>query len=147
MNYRAVSIARSWLGTPYLEGASVRGVGADCAGLLEGIGRELGVVLPSRGEAGFDLLFAAKSCSIVQDELLPGCILLLAEAPNGIPLHCAVMSDQHTLIHAHWRVGTVENRFGSWFARRVTHVFAWPNDANSSAQIKPLTFYQHQGST
>ena len=33
--------ARSWLGTPYHDQASVKGVGCDCAGLARGIWREV----------------------------------------------------------------------------------------------------------
>jgi len=36
-----VKAARSWLGTPYHHQASVKGVGADCLGLIRGIWREL----------------------------------------------------------------------------------------------------------
>lgn len=38
---RVVQEARTWIGTPYLHGASVRGAGCDCLGLLRGIWREL----------------------------------------------------------------------------------------------------------
>ena len=38
---RIVALARAWLGTPYHHQASVRGVGADCVGLVRGIWREL----------------------------------------------------------------------------------------------------------
>jgi len=34
-------IARSWIGTPYVHQASVKGVGCDCLGLLRGVWREL----------------------------------------------------------------------------------------------------------
>ena len=38
---RVVELARSWIGTPYVHQASVRGVGCDCLGLLRGVWREL----------------------------------------------------------------------------------------------------------
>src|SRR5471030_1040572 len=44
-----VRIARSWIGTPYLHQASVKGAGCDCLGLLRGVWREL------RGEEPEDL--------------------------------------------------------------------------------------------
>ena len=40
--------ARSWIGTPYLHQASVRGAGADCLGLLRGVWR---VVIGAEPEA------------------------------------------------------------------------------------------------
>ena len=38
---RIVAIARGWLGTPYHHGASLKGAGTDCLGLVRGIWREL----------------------------------------------------------------------------------------------------------
>ena len=37
---RVIAIARSWLGTPYHDQASLRGVGCDCLGLARGVWRE-----------------------------------------------------------------------------------------------------------
>ena len=36
-----IAIARSWLGTPYHDQASLRGVGCDCLGLARGVWREV----------------------------------------------------------------------------------------------------------
>lgn len=36
-----IAIARSWLGTPYHDQASLRGVGCDCLGLARGVWREI----------------------------------------------------------------------------------------------------------
>ncbi len=41
-----VAQAREWLGTPYHHQARLRGVGVDCAGLVIGVARELGMVAP-----------------------------------------------------------------------------------------------------
>lgn len=38
-----VAEARSWIGTPWLHQASVRGAGCDCIGLIVGVGAALGV--------------------------------------------------------------------------------------------------------
>jgi len=38
---RVIAIARSWLGTPYHDQASLRGVGCDCLGLARGVWREV----------------------------------------------------------------------------------------------------------
>ena len=38
---RAAAAARSWLGTPYHDQASLRGVGCDCLGLARGVWREI----------------------------------------------------------------------------------------------------------
>jgi NlpC/P60 family putative phage cell wall peptidase len=39
--FRVIAIARSWLGTPYHDQASLRGVGCDCLGLARGVWREV----------------------------------------------------------------------------------------------------------
>lgn len=41
---RVVEIARTWIGTPYLSNAMVRGAGVDCAMLLIGVYREAGLL-------------------------------------------------------------------------------------------------------
>ncbi|MEH0072933.1 hypothetical protein V6L77_26275 [Pannonibacter sp. Pt2-lr] len=38
---RVIVAARSWLGTPYHNQASLRGVGCDCLGLARGVWREV----------------------------------------------------------------------------------------------------------
>lgn len=40
---QVVTEARSWLGTPFHWQASLKGVGADCRGLVVGVARELGL--------------------------------------------------------------------------------------------------------
>ncbi|MEM8851736.1 MAG: peptidase [Pseudomonadota bacterium] len=37
----AAEVARTWLGTPYVHQASVKGAGTDCLGLVRGVWREL----------------------------------------------------------------------------------------------------------
>jgi NlpC/P60 family putative phage cell wall peptidase len=126
MSVSAISIARDWLGTPFQEGASVLGIGCDCAGLMEAIARALEIVHPDRSSVQSDILAAARAFMVESDQARAGCIVLLSADPGGPPLHAALVTEAETLIHAHWSVGVVENRFGSWFQRRVTHVFDWP---------------------
>ena len=38
---RVIATARGWLGTPYHDQASLRGVGCDCLGLARGVWREV----------------------------------------------------------------------------------------------------------
>jgi cell wall-associated NlpC family hydrolase len=118
--------ARSWLGTPFAAGASVKSVGADCAGLVEGVARDLGVRLPARTDAGDDLVWAATHSLRQIERVEAGALILIAKDPGGPPLHAAFVTDTETIIHAHWRAGVVENRYGAWFVRRTTHIFAWP---------------------
>jgi NlpC/P60 family putative phage cell wall peptidase len=120
-----VAIARTWIGTPFQARASVRGVGADCAGLIEGVGRGLGLAYPTRAQVEDDFVRAALACMVEVETPTPGVIILLSAQPAGPPIHAAIVTDTNTIIHAHWRAGIVENRFGAWFAARVSHVFTW----------------------
>ncbi len=38
-----ITVAKSWLGTPYLDQARLKGVGADCIGFIVGILTDLGI--------------------------------------------------------------------------------------------------------
>jgi NlpC/P60 family putative phage cell wall peptidase len=121
-----VAIARTWLGTPFQAHASVKGVGADCAGLIEGVARELGIAYPARNAVEGDFVRAALECLVAVASPQAGNIILLSAQPAGPPVHAAIITQTNTIIHAHWRAGIIENRFGNWFAARVSHIFAWP---------------------
>lgn len=41
-----VTAARTWIDTPFHHAARSKGIGVDCAGLLVGVARELGLVAP-----------------------------------------------------------------------------------------------------
>jgi NlpC/P60 family putative phage cell wall peptidase len=127
-----VARLRAWLGTPYLAGASQRGVATDCVGLIEGLARDQGIALPSRPRRTQDLLSAAAQFLRPSSTLAPGCIILLAQQPGGPPVHAGIMVAPDRFIHAHWTAGVVENRYGCWFQRRTSHVFAWPDGEASS---------------
>lgn len=50
---QVVAEARTWIGTPYQHQARVKGVGVDCAGLLIGVARALGLVSPDFDVNGY----------------------------------------------------------------------------------------------
>jgi cell wall-associated NlpC family hydrolase len=52
---RAIGLARAWLGTPFRAGASVQGVGTDCAGLIEGIASALDIPFPHGPQSNMTL--------------------------------------------------------------------------------------------
>ncbi|MEN9855447.1 MAG: hypothetical protein RL186_1281 [Pseudomonadota bacterium] len=202
MRQRIVDQARLWLGTPFVDGAAVRGIGADCAGLIEGLVAELAdnlggegastlsspalagevgakrsegatlsantpsvsfadsspvergsntapiaeaqqqpiplPALPTRAAMRDDVLNAARHLLVPVTDRPPqaGDILLLAQEPAGPPVHLCLMTNSDTIIHAHWRAGVVENRFGNWFQARVTHMFTWPDFGPNPPQDK-----------
>jgi NlpC/P60 family putative phage cell wall peptidase len=119
--------ARSWLGTPFMDGASVKGAGCDCIGLMEALGRAAGVPIPERGtqslEAGLGSVLRRRRAGA---RPRPGDVILLARERGGPPQHAALVTASGTLIHAHWSQGVVENSYGRWFQERTVAVFTWP---------------------
>ena len=71
MSHLVLIEARRWLGTPFMAGASVRGVGCDCAGLIEGVARELGLAYPKREAVKHDILQAAVAFMVAVDTPIP----------------------------------------------------------------------------
>jgi len=133
MRTEAMRLARAWLGTPYVEGASQCGVATDCVGLIEGVARDLGLKAPSRIALKHDLVAAAYLFLEPCEEPSPGCVILFAQSPGGVAVHAGLMGEAERFIHAHWTAGIVENRYGNWFKARTTHVFDWP-DSNALTQ-------------
>lgn len=118
-----VRIARSWIGTPYVHQASLKGVGCDCLGLLRGIWRELRGEEPEEippysldwAEAtGAETLYMAlaRHCREVAlppftggvppqagrgaelDPLQPGNIALFRMLPRGPAKHCGIVGER-----------------------------------------------------
>lgn len=115
MEIDVVRIARSWIGTPYVHQASVRGVGCDCLGLLRGIWRELRgdepesapPYSPDWAEATrTETLYTALSRHLRAIEiaaLAPGDVALFRMLRGGPAKHCGIFSaldGAPSLIHA-----------------------------------------------
>lgn len=100
---RIVSIARSWIGTPYVHQGSLKGVGCDCLGLLRGIWRELYGEEPEEippysldwAEAtGAETLYTAvarHAREIGTERIAPGDIALFRMAARGPAKHCGIV--------------------------------------------------------
>jgi NlpC/P60 family putative phage cell wall peptidase len=143
MKEPVVTAARSWLGTPYRHQASVKGVGADCLGLVRGIWRELigrepepvPPYGPDWAEVGGEetLLATARRWLVEQpvDQAAPGDVLLFRMAPGCAVKHCAILSAvdgvEPRMIHAYWGRAVVESWMGPWWRRRLAAVFTWPD--------------------
>jgi len=103
-----VRLARTWLGTPYVHQASVKGVGCDCLGLLRGVWREL------RGEEPEDTppyspdwaeatrvetLYRALSRHLTEIDpahIAPGDVALFRMLPRAPAKHCGIVGYQVT---------------------------------------------------
>jgi NlpC/P60 family putative phage cell wall peptidase len=138
----AVAAARGWLGTPYRHQASVRGVGADCLGLVRGVWREVVGEEPQAVPAyaadwaevgGEEILLDAAGRwlrAVSVEEMRPGDVLLFRMAEGAAVKHCAVLSDvggpEPRMIHAYWGRAVVESWMGAWWRKRLAAVFRLP---------------------
>ena len=137
-----VQSARGWLGTPYRHGASVKGAGADCLGLVRGVWREVVGEEPETptpygadwAEVGGEerLLEAARRwlVEVPVETMRPGDVLLFRMSPGAMVKHCAILSDtagsEPRIIHAYWGRAVVESWMGPWWRRRLAAVLRWP---------------------
>ena len=133
-----VLAARRWIGTPYHHQASVRGVGADCLGLIRGMWRDLygeeGEHPPgcSRdwGEASGEatLIDAATRHLVARSKATPepGDILVFRMRSGAIAKHAAVLATPTTMIHAMEDRIAAEIAFSTWWRRRLAAVFSFP---------------------
>src|SRR5690606_28871149 len=96
---RVIAVARSWLGTPYHDQASLKGVGCDCLGLARGVWREVVGPEPfpipaySRdwGETGLSEVLADGARRMMQEiapsDVEPGALILFRMTPRAIAKH------------------------------------------------------------
>jgi len=136
-----VAEARTWLGTPWVHQASVKGAGCDCIGFVVGVAEAFGI--PEAKAWKNDLLFRGYPVTPVMDKLLaavekyldpvsvpriePGDILvfnLIIPQHIALPMHFGIVSQIKPtyIIHAHApkSVGrVVENILDDKWLRRV----------------------------
>lgn len=133
-----VAEARQWLGTPYRHQASLRGVGADCLGLVRGVWRALYDGEPevagaySADWAEIDgrerLAEAARRhlVAIAPEEMRSGDVLLFRWRAHLPAKHAAILSGPTTMIHAHDGAMVCEVHFSPWWQRRLAYAFRFP---------------------
>jgi NlpC/P60 family putative phage cell wall peptidase len=115
-----IATAHSWLGTPYHDQASLRGIGCDCLGLARGVWREVVGDEPfpippySRdwGQTGPREVLAEGARKMMQEILLakagPGALILFRMAPRAIAKHVGILTGSDRFIHANERLGVAE---------------------------------------
>jgi NlpC/P60 family putative phage cell wall peptidase len=145
-----IAIARSWLGTPYIHQASVKGAGCDCLGLLRGVWRELhGGIEPEAPPAyspdwaeatGRETLYSALARHLTQiapREICPGDVALFRMAPRGPAKHCGIIAlkqrsgsalknpdvPEFTLIHARQNRRVAEELFSPLWRTKLAYAF------------------------
>ena len=144
---RIVKATRRWIGTPYHDQASVRGVGCDCLGLLRGVWREFVGPEPmpippySRdwGEPGpVEVLAEAARAAMVEitiSDARTGDVILFRMRQRAIAKHCGILSGRGRngrscqFIHAYERTGVIEELLTAAWQRRVAFAFRFPDRA------------------
>ena len=133
-----IARARSWLGTPYLHQASVKGAGTDCLGLVRGVYRELYDIEPETAPA-----YSADWAEVSREETLrdaarrhlapvsienalPGDILLFRVKAGAPAKHAAILIAPRRIIHAYSGRAVCESHLSSWWCKRLIYAFKFP---------------------
>ena len=147
---RIVNATRRWIGTPYHDQASVRGVGCDCLGLLRGVWRDVvgpePMLVPpySRdwGEAGPVEVLAEAARAAMQEldvaEARTGDVILFRMRAGAIAKHVGILSGngrgarthrsgRSCFIHAYERTGVTEEYLTPAWQRRIAFAFRFPD--------------------
>lgn len=134
----AVQIARTWIGTPYIHQASLKGIGCDCLGLLRGVWRELKgpepeappPYAPDWSEAtGGEALYQALARHLTEIDLRAlrfGDVVLFRMAKTAPAKHCGIIAarDNHmTLIHARQNRRVSEERLAPFWHAKLAYAF------------------------
>jgi NlpC/P60 family putative phage cell wall peptidase len=138
---QVVAVAHSWLGTPYHDQASLKGVGCDCLGLARGVWRAVVGPEPfpippySRdlGETG-PVEHLADGARRVMAEIAvpdagPGSLVLFRMRPRAIAKHVGILTEPGRFIHAYERIGVVEQDLTPAWRRRIAFAFLFPSRA------------------
>lgn len=136
---RVVSVARSWIGTPYRHQASLKGVGCDCLGLVRGVWREIHGSEPELPPAyqpdwaersGEDRLRDAArrhfGVALPVAEMRPGDLLLFCWRPELPAKHAGILSTEDRFIHAYEQAAVIESALVPSWRRRIAGVFRFP---------------------
>ena len=134
--------ARRWIGTPYVQGASVRGGGTDCLGLLRGVWRAVvgaePVAVPAYAPDWVDHGGAAALRDGLAQALRPvplgrawrpGEVVVFRLRPDGPAKHVGVVVETvpHVrFVHAYAGRGVVESSLSIPWARRVAARYDFP---------------------
>jgi NlpC/P60 family putative phage cell wall peptidase len=138
METDVVTVARGWIGTPYVHQASVKGAGCDCLGLLRGVWRELRGAeaeapppyspdwAEARGKETLREALARHLNEIAPRDAAPGDVVLFRMVARGPAKHCAIVGEKDgalTLIHARQNKRVSEEAFAPAWRRKLAFAF------------------------
>ena len=137
-----LTLARSWIGTPYVHQASRKGAGSDCLGLLRGIWVALYGSEPEPTPAytpdwsepqGNEVLWAAAARHLRQkrwSDAVPGDVVLFRMQSGSVAKHLGILANglpDQSFIHAYSGHGVVESQLTAPWRRRVVTCFECPD--------------------
>ena len=138
---QVVTLARGWIGTPYLHQASTKGAGTDCLGLLRGVWREMIGAEPeavpaytpdwSEPSGREELLRAARHWLIEKPDQTDGAgdVLLFRMRPGSVAKHLGIQAQTGAVasfIHAYTGHGVVETPLSDPWRRKIVARFQFP---------------------
>ncbi|WP_323004710.1 NlpC/P60 family protein [Denitromonas sp.] len=133
-----VAAARAWLGTPYHDQASLKGVGCDCLGLARGVWRDVVGAEPvpvppySRdwGETNRrEVLFEGAARALIAipvESAGPGDMVLFRMRRGAIAKHVGILTASDRFVHSYDRLGVVEEPLTDAWRRRIAFAFRFP---------------------
>ena len=139
-----VASAQSWIGTPYLHQASLKGAGADCLGLLRGVWREVIGPEPEAVPAysadwseasGIEELAAAALRWLVPKPLSAealGDVLLFRMRSGAVAKHLGLVAQvgaAASFVHAYSGHSVVETALSDPWRRKIYARFQFPEGA------------------
>ena len=132
---RVVRAARAWIGTPYRHGASRRGVGCDCLGLLRGVWREVvglePAPVPPYAPEWAELrddepLLDAVARHLPSGAMEPGAVLVFRWSAAAAAKHCGILVAPDRMVHAYSGLGTIESPLVPAWRRRIVATHRFP---------------------
>jgi NlpC/P60 family putative phage cell wall peptidase len=133
-----LTAARGWVGTPYQHQASLKHVGCDCLGLIRGVWRDvygqepfiIPPYSPDWAEACGKEAFALEAKRILKPvpltALAPTDLLLFRWKENSPAKHCAILTENNTIIHAHDGACVAEVPFSPFWRKQLAYAFQFP---------------------
>jgi NlpC/P60 family putative phage cell wall peptidase len=134
-----VITARRWIGTSYHHQASVRGVGADCLGLVRGVWRELfgtdAETPPTYSRdwaeaSGREAMLEAAARHLLRipvSSAEAGDVAVFRLRPGCVAKHAGILTSPSSMLHAMEGAAVAEVALGPWWRRRIAGAFRFPN--------------------
>jgi NlpC/P60 family putative phage cell wall peptidase len=134
-----IAAARGWMGTPYRHQASLKGVGADCLGLVRGVWREVMGAEPEMPpayapgwaeEGGTEAMAEAARRHLIEipyTDYEAGDVLLFRWRPHLPAKHAGIASGRARMIHAQEGAAVTEIALSGWWLRHLAFAFRFPD--------------------